>query len=29
MDYMLLARPDGVKLDIKESTYKKIGKFFE
>lgn len=29
MDYMLLARPEGVKLDIKESTYKKIGKFFE
>jgi hypothetical protein len=29
MDYMLLARPEGVKLEIKDSSYKKIGKFFE
>ena len=29
MDYMLLARPEGVKLEIKDSTYKKLGKFYE
>ena len=29
MDFMLLARPEGVKLEVKESSYKKIGKFFE
>ena len=29
MDYMLLARPEGVKLDIKQSSYKKLGKFYE
>jgi len=29
MDFMLLARPEGIKLEIKETTYKKIGKFFE
>jgi hypothetical protein len=28
-DYMVLARPEGVKLDIKESTFKKLGKFYE
>ena len=29
MDYMLLSRPEGVTLEIKDSTYKKIGKFYE
>ena len=29
MDYMLLARPEGVKLEIKDSSYKKLGKFYE
>ena len=29
MDFMLLARPEGVKLDIKESSYKKLGKFYD
>jgi len=28
MDYMLLARSEGVKLEIKDTTYKKLGKFF-
>jgi hypothetical protein len=28
-DYMLLARPEGVKLEIKDTTYKKLGKFYE
>ena len=28
-DYMVLARPEGVKLEIKDSTYKKLGKFYE
>jgi hypothetical protein len=29
MDYMIAAKPEGVKLEIKDSSYKKIGKFFE
>lgn len=28
MDYMLLARPPGVKLEIKDTSYKKLGKFY-
>ena len=26
---MVLARPEGVKLEIKDTTYKKLGKFYE
>lgn len=26
---MLLARPEGVKLEIKDSSYKKLGKFYD
>jgi hypothetical protein len=26
---MILARPEGVKLEIKDTTYKKLGKFYE
>lgn len=29
MDFMLLARPPGVKLEIKDTSYKKLGKFYE
>lgn len=29
MDFMLLARPEGIKLEIKDSSYKKLGKFYE
>lgn len=29
MDFMLLARPEGVKLEVKDSSYKKLGKFYE
>ena len=29
MDFMLLARPEGVKLEVKDSTYKKLGKFYD
>lgn len=29
MDFMLLARPPGVKLQIKDTSYKKLGKFYE
>jgi hypothetical protein len=26
---MIMARPEGVKLDIKDSSFKKLGKFYE
>ena len=29
MDFMLLARPEGVKLEVKDSSYKKLGKFYD
>lgn len=29
IDYMLLARSEGVKLDVKDSSFKKLGKFYE
>lgn len=29
MDYMLLARPEGIKLEVKDSSYKKLGKFYD
>jgi hypothetical protein len=29
MDFMLLDRPPGVKLEIKDTSYKKLGKFYE
>lgn len=29
IDFMLLARPPGVKLEIKDTSYKKLGKFYE
>lgn len=28
-DYMVLARPEGVKLEIKDTNFKKLGKFYE
>jgi hypothetical protein len=28
IDYMLFAKSEGVKLEIKDTTYKKLGKFF-
>lgn len=29
LDYMVLARPEGIKLDVKESSYKRLGIFYE
>ena len=29
IDFMLLARPEGIKLDVKDSSYKKLGKFYD